>query len=122
MESPNGAGTPSPEPSLRPPLAELLNGVGIFLLVLLVFMGAQSFFLVQHTADATPEFAGRGLSMELLNDPAFQERLTDLTDDGDTVSWVSLWSGLLGLALLLAFCWWWKRKGMVNSSAFARPR
>lgn len=120
MENPNGAGMPSPEPAQRPPLAELLNGVGIFLLVLLVFMGAQSWFLVQRTVSATAEFAGRG-TVDLLNDPAFQERLADLTDDGDTVSWVSLWSGLLGLALLLAFCWWWKRKGIVNFLGLRPP-
>lgn len=121
MESPNAAEKPSLDPIGRSPLTEFLNGFGIFLLVLVVFMGAQSYFLVRHAAGSSPEFAGRGLSMELLNDPAFQERLTDLTDDGDTVSLVSLWSGLLGLATLMGFCWWWKRERIINFLGLRPP-
>ncbi len=115
MESPSEQGTPSPEqPTQRPTTLELGNGLAIFLLVLLVFLGAQSIFLVDHVISTTPELAERGFSMSILDDEIFQQRAQDLSDDGDTVSRVSLWSGLTSLAVLLLFTFWWKRRRMVG--------
>mgnify|MGYP001252848098 FL=1 len=115
MESPSEQGTPSPEHRpQRPAALELGNGLAIFLLVLLVFLGAQSIFLVDRVIRTTPELNGRGFSMAMLEDELFQQRAQDLSDDGDTVSRVSLWSGLSSLAVLLLFTFWWKRKRMVG--------
>ncbi len=115
MESPSEQATPSPESaSTRPPALEMGNGLAIFSLVFFVFLFAQSAFLVERTVHSTPELAGRELSSSLLNDPLFQERARDLSDDGDTVSFISLWSGLIGFVLIMGFTWWWKRDRIVG--------
>lgn len=115
MESPSEQETPSPEPATQRPAAlEMGNGLAIFSLVFLVFLLAQSVFLVERVINTTPELSARGFSMDILDDGLFQERAQDLIDDGDTVSSISLWSGLSALVLLLAFTYWWKKDRIVS--------
>ncbi len=115
MESPSEQETPSPEAApTRAPALEMGNGLAIFSLVFLVFLLCQSVFLVERVIHSTPELNERGFSMDILEDSVFQERAQDLIDDGDTVSSISLWSGLSALIVLLLFTFWWKKERMVN--------
>lgn len=122
MESPSEQGTPSPEPQpQRLPALELGNGLAIFLLVFLVFFLSQWIFLIERVVHLTPELNAREFSMDVLKDDLFVSSAKDLSDDGDTVSTVYLWSGLVALTLLLSFTYWWKRDRLVNFLGLKPP-
>lgn len=106
---------------MRPPALEMGNGLAIFFLVFLAFLFCQSFFLAERVLKTTPELSQRSLTSGVLDDPLFQERAQALVDDGDTVSHVSLWSGLASLLLLLTFTFWWKRGRMAGFLGLRPP-
>ncbi len=122
MESPYEQEKPPPESGyVRPPGLEMVNGFAIFLLVLLVFWLAQSICLVQQVIATTPELKERGFSPRLLNDSLFQERATEMLANGDVVSYVSFWSGLIGFTLLVLLTSWWKRGRIVQFLGLRPP-
>ena len=107
--------------SQRAPALEMGNGLAIFSLVFLVFLLGQSIFLVERVIHTTPELNARGFSLGMLDDALFQERAQDLIDDGDAVSRISLWSGLVAFTMLLIFTFWWKKGGMVGFLGLRPP-
>lgn len=113
---------PSPEVPrpYRPPGLEMAMGVALFTLCFSVFYTAQVGFFIQRILATTPELAAIGLGQGLLQDDRFVARWTELGTDGNTIGMVSLFSGLIGLALVLALTWWWKR-GRMTAFLALRP-
>lgn len=85
-------------------------GIALFSLCFTLFYAAQLVMLVvfaRITGPADPSPLGAQLQ-----DEAFQERLAGLLTNGDAIAFVSLWSGLIGLAAVLLVVWRWKRRRM----------
>jgi uncharacterized protein len=93
----------------RPPSLEFSMGVALFGFAFMVFFIAQSVVFMRGLIARSPEFAGQSFSFDLLEDPAFKERMVELQFNGDLVGLESAWSGGIGAAFILLTCWLWKR-------------
>ncbi|HEX2618140.1 MAG TPA: CPBP family intramembrane glutamic endopeptidase [Flavobacteriales bacterium] len=112
----------SPEPAyIRPPGLEFGRGLAIFSLVFLVFFGAQIVLFIERVIHLTPELRQQGFSFSLLDSAHFQERYLELSSNGDVLALVSLFSGLIGLALLFATVASWKKGRTVQFLAMRLP-
>jgi uncharacterized protein len=98
---------------VRPPGLEFAMGAALFALILMVFFLVQSAVFIQQVVERSPEF--ESFHMGLLQDPAFQQRMEELIFHGDMVALEALWSGLVGLVLIIVSVRIWKRK---NFSTF----
>ncbi len=85
-------------------------GIALFSLCFTLFYTAQLVMLVVFARNTGP--ADQLPLGTLLQDVAFQERLAGLLTNGDAIAFVSLWSGLIGLAVVLLAAWRWKRRRM----------
>ncbi len=94
---------------IRPPGLEFGIGLALFAVVLLVFSQVQTAVLIAQAMARSTAHAGQGFSLGLLTDPAFRALLRELSFNGDVVARVAIWSGIAGLALLLAGTHLWKR-------------
>lgn len=123
MEDPSVPARPQPEhrPYL-PPGLEMSRGLLYFALVFMVFMFMQMVTLVWRVIALSPGLADEGVSLALLDTPAFQERWTALIGNGDVLSLVSLMAGGVALALLLWLVYRWKGKRMGFFLALGFPR
>lgn len=122
MENPSGPEQPSPETTyIRPPGIEFGRGVATFSLVFAVFAMAQMVLLIQQVMSRTPELAGQGFSMAILENELFQERSRELVTNGDVVAIVSLGAGLLGLITLALLVQGWKKGRTTAFLAMSRP-
>lgn len=114
MENPSDREKPSPEnfkPTyVRPPGLEFAMGVALFALIFMVFFVIQSVVFLIGVVERSPEFAGQGFSFSLLENELFQERMGSLIFNGDLVAQEALWSGLIGVALIVVTVALWKRK------------
>jgi membrane protease YdiL (CAAX protease family) len=101
----------SPEPSfIRPPGLEMAMGLALFTFCFTLFYMAQLVLVILHARSVDPAFADRSLFSGLLTDEAFQQRVTEQFTNGDAIAFVSLGSGLIGLATVLLVTWRWKRR------------
>lgn len=94
---------------LRPPGLEMTRGLLYFAFIFTTFSFMQMAALIWRVIALSPELAVNGFSMGLLDSPAFRERWNEWAAHGDVLSVVSLLSGAVGLALLLAVTYGWKR-------------
>lgn len=108
MEEPSGPVRPQLEP-LRPPGLEMARGLLYFAFLFMTFSLVQMVVLIWRVVALSPGLAEGGFTLALLDTPAFQARWTELATNGDVLAVVSLLSGAVGLALLLAFIIRWKR-------------
>lgn len=121
MESPQEAEKQLPETAyVRPPGLEMGNGLAIFVLVFLTFISAQIGAMVVRVKMVTPDLAGMP-SGDLLESDRFAERWKDLSSNGDSIAWIELVSGSVGLVVLLLMCWWWKRQRVVQFLGLRPP-
>ena len=121
MESPQEAEKQLPETAyVRPPGLEMGNGLAIFVLVFLTFISAQIGAMVVRIKMVTPDLAGMP-SSDLLESDRFAERWKDLSSNGDSIVWIELVSGSVGLVVLLLMCWWWKRQRVVQFLGLRPP-
>ena len=104
---------PSPEdiqPTyVRPPGLEFTMGVALFALIFMIFFLVQSFVFFIGVKERIPEFAGQPYSVEMFEDPVFQQEIQALIFNGDLVALEALWSGGIGLALILLTVLVWKK-------------
>lgn len=84
-------------------------GIALFAIILMVFMLAQFAVLVTGVATIDPAYADKGFSLSLLQDDAFQASMERHLLNGDLVAREALWSGLVGLGLILLTVFLWKR-------------
>lgn len=111
MENPSGTEKRPPEPRwYRPPGLEMGRGLAIFSLVFTVFVAAQMVSLIERVLALTPALRAQGFSLGLLDSDAFRERWLELSANGDVLARVSLWSGGVGLVVLLVATYLWKRE------------
>ena len=111
MDDLSAPGKPSEAPPfIRPPGLEMAMGLALFSLCFTVFYGVQIVLFIERVMALGPEFIGRTFSFELLREDAFVARWVELSSNGDAIAHVSLWSGLIGLALVLFLSWRWKGK------------
>ncbi|HRP00043.1 MAG TPA: CPBP family intramembrane metalloprotease [Flavobacteriales bacterium] len=108
MEQSSVPERPLPDPA-RPPQLEFAMGIALFAIILMAFMLAQFAVLVTGVAAIDPAYAGKGFSLSLLQDDAFQASLERYLLNGDLVAREALWSGLIGLGLILLTVFLWKR-------------
>lgn len=125
MEYPSAQEPPLPDPPreadhLVPPALRFARGMGIFLLVFLVFFTVQTGVFIQTCRTADPAFTGLPFG-QALADPAFLDALQRLSLNGDAVSAASLWSGLAGTLLLLLLVRGWKGAGTGSFLGMRRP-
>lgn len=121
MESPQEPEKQLPETAyVRPPGLEMGNGLAIFVLVFLTFIGAQIGAMIARVKMVTPDLAGVSVS-ELLDSDRFAERWKDLSTNGDSIAWIELVSGSVGIVVLLLVCWWWKKQRMVQFLGLRPP-
>jgi len=109
---------------IRPPGLEFAMGIALFAMVLLVFLLLQAAVFFRAIIVRTPEFANSSFSIQWLDDPVFQARMSELAFNGDIVASEALWSGGICTALILLTVWLWKR-GHTRSFLglrMARPR
>src|SRR5687768_15166183 len=126
MDNPYDQGTRSPEdfePTyVRPPGLEFSMGVALFALIFMIFFLVQSLVFFLEVMERSPEFAGEPYSAEILTDPEFQQRMSYLIFNGDIVSLEALWSGGIGLLLILISVFIWKRSNAVVFLGMNLPR
>jgi membrane protease YdiL (CAAX protease family) len=121
MENPYEPEKPQPEGThIRPPGVEMSNGLLIFMMVFLVFLVAQVATLMIHIRSVTPALADVPLT-HLLGDERFSERWNELSNNGDSIAWVELFSGGTALAVLLLVCRWWKGDRLVQFLGLRPP-
>lgn len=84
-------------------------GIALFAIILMVFMLAQFAVLVTGVATIDPAYADKGFFLSLLQDDAFQASMERHLLNGDLVAREALWSGLVGLGLILLTVFLWKR-------------
>ena len=93
----------------RHPIQEAALGLGIFLLVLGIFFAVQSLVFVKQIYKLEPSLSGQRIDFSVLDDPAFRDKVELYSLNGNVIAQAGLWSGLVGLALLLLLAWLWKR-------------
>lgn len=106
----------------RPPALEFSMGVSLFAMALIAFFIVQSVALVSGVAERSPEFASEPFSMGWLQDPVFQQRITELAFNGDLVGAESAWSGGICAAFILITCALWKRGRALAFLGLGLPR
>jgi membrane protease YdiL (CAAX protease family) len=115
----------SPDPSKneehRPPTLEFAMGVALFSMILLVFMLVQFGVMVNGVAERDPAFAEEGFSLSLLQDEAFRSAMERFLYNGDLIALEALWSGLMGLGLIIGTVHLWKRKSMTAFLGLSMP-
>ena len=104
-------GAPTPE---RPPALEFAMGVALFSVILLVFMLAQFVVLMVGVAGMEPAYAQQGFSLGLLQDPVFRSAMDKYLFHGDLIAGTALWSGIIGVLLILVTTFLWKRSQLVE--------
>jgi uncharacterized protein len=107
--STEGATTPE-----RPPALEFAMGVALFSAILLVFMLVQFVVLMAGVARLEPAYSSEGFSLGLLQDPMFRAAMDKYLFNGDLVAHTALWSGLIGVLLIAATTYLWKRAQWVE--------
>lgn len=117
MENPSDPEKSSPEyfePTyVRPPGLEFTMGVALFALIFMIFFMVQSLVFLIGVVDRSPEFSS--FSLDMMNDPAFQARMQEFIFNGDLVALEAIWSGAIGVVLILLSVFLWKRR---NSAVF----
>jgi membrane protease YdiL (CAAX protease family) len=107
-------------PYVRPPGLEMGNGLAIFMLVFVTFIFAQVIAMMLRVKAVTPDLASIGWS-DLFRNDAFIARWNELSSNGDSIAWVELIAGTVGLCALLLICRWWKRDRMVQFLGLRPP-
>lgn len=87
-------------------------GVALFSMVLLVFMLVQFGVMVTGVAARDPAFAEQGFSLSLLQDDSFRSAMDRFLFNGDLIAQEALWSGLVGLGLIIGAVRLWKHQSM----------
>lgn len=87
-------------------------GVALFSMVLLVFMLVQFGVMVTGVAALDPAFAEQGFSLALLQDDGFRSAMDRFLFNGDLIAQEALWSGLVGLGLIIGTVRLWKHHSM----------
>lgn len=96
-------------------------GIALFAIILMVFMLAQFAVLVTGVVTIDPAYAGKGFSLSLLQDDAFQASLERYLLNGDLVAREALWSGLVGLGLILLTVFLWKHAQAIDFLGLRLP-
>jgi uncharacterized protein len=111
MENPYGPDPSSPEQRptyVRPPGLEFTMGIALFIFILMVFFLVQAIVFFLGVVEYTPAYPA--FTFDLLQETHFQERMQELAFNGDLVAREALWSGFVGLVLIMAGVGWWKRR------------
>ncbi len=96
-------------------------GVSLFAVVMVVFLVVQAVAFFNGIIARSPEFANASFSFSWFEDPVFQEQMKALGYNGDVVAMEALWSGLVGVLVLLGTVGLWKRKQLVDFLALRFP-
>ncbi len=106
---------------VRPPGLEMTMGIALFGLILMIFFFLQAGVFFAGVMKASPEFEGRNL-MELMADESFNARMQELVFNGDLVAKEAIWSGGIGLLLILFSTRLWKRTNFNTFLGLHAPR
>lgn len=84
-------------------------GIALFGLILMIFFFIQAGVFFSGVIASDPEFQGRGV-MDLMQDETFNARMQELVFNGDLVAKEAIWSGGVGLLLIILSTRAWKKK------------
>lgn len=98
----------------RPPGLEFAMGVALFSMVLLVFMLVQFVVMLTGVLRMDPDLGPDTSLIDLLRSPELNTVLDRYLYHGDLIASTALWSGVVGMAIILFTVYLWKRGGMVE--------
>jgi uncharacterized protein len=126
MENPSEPERSSPDniqPTyVRPPGLEFALGVALFALILMTFSVIQVVVFILGVIERSPGFDLGSLSLGLLQDPRFQERMDLFRFHGDVIASTAFWSGFIGLFLIVVTVTLWKRRNTAIFLGLHLPR
>ena len=112
MEKSLDAGLPDTNPLL--PGRDFTLGIAITLIVFGVFVMAQNYLILDVWADQQGIEALSGETLSKLAEPNAEQELLALAEDGDTVSKISIGSGLLGILTMAVLLFFWRSRSKVE--------
>ena len=97
-------------------------GFALFALIFMIFFLVQSFVFFMEVKARTPQFADTPYSVQMFEDPLFQQQMQALLFNGDMVASEALWSGGIALLLIMLTVFAWKKNNARVFLGLAPPR